>query len=94
MEPEGVLPHFQELYTHPYPEPDQSSHYPSPPSSKQTNSVAFSPQVNYTDWETTTYWRNLVPTFADRGVSRGQHGGSPTVINLSFLDWSHYFSFK
>jgi hypothetical protein len=27
-----------------------------------------------------------VPTFADRGVSRGQRGGSPTVVNLSFLD--------
>jgi hypothetical protein len=28
----------------------------------------------------------LVPTFVDRGVSRGQRGGSPMVINLSFLD--------
>jgi hypothetical protein len=27
-----------------------------------------------------------VPTFVDRGVSRDQHGGSPTVINPSFLD--------
>jgi hypothetical protein len=27
-----------------------------------------------------------VPTFVDRGVSRGQRGGSPTVVNLSFLD--------
>jgi hypothetical protein len=27
-------------------------------------------------------------------VSRGQGDGSPTVINLSFLDWSLYFSFK
>jgi hypothetical protein len=25
-------------------------------------------------------------TFADRGVSRGQRGGSPTVVNLSFQD--------
>jgi hypothetical protein len=24
-----------------------------------------------------------VSTFVDRGVSRGQHGGSPTVANLS-----------
>jgi hypothetical protein len=24
-----------------------------------------------------------VPTFADRGVSRGQRGGSPTAVNLS-----------
>jgi hypothetical protein len=36
----------------------------------------------------------LVPTFADRGVSRGQCGGSPKVVNLSFLHRSHYFSFK
>jgi hypothetical protein len=27
-----------------------------------------------------------VPTFVDRGVSRGQRGGSPTVVNISFLD--------
>jgi hypothetical protein len=55
---------------------------------KQTNSVAFSPQTNYTDFATATCWRNLVPTFADRGVSRGQRGESPTVVNLSFLDRS------
>jgi hypothetical protein len=24
-------------------------------------------------------------TFVDRGVSRGQRGGSPTVVNLSFV---------
>jgi hypothetical protein len=28
-----------------------------------------------------------VPTFADGGVTRGQRGGSPTVVNLTFLDW-------
>jgi hypothetical protein len=50
------------------------------------NSVAFSPQANYTDLATATCRRNLVPTFVDRGVSRGQRGGSPTVVNLSFLD--------
>jgi hypothetical protein len=38
------------------------------------------------------FWRNLLPTFADRGVSLGQLGGSPTIINLSFLDRSRYFS--
>jgi hypothetical protein len=36
----------------------------------------------------------LVPTFVDRGLSRVQRGGSPTVVNLSFLDQSRYFSFK
>jgi hypothetical protein len=33
----------------------------------------------------------MVPTFVDRGVSRSQRGGSPTVVNLSFLDRSRYF---
>jgi hypothetical protein len=37
---------------------------------------------------------NLVATFADRGVSRGQRGGSHAVVNLSFLAQSRYFSFK
>jgi hypothetical protein len=50
------------------------------------NSVALSPKASYTDWATATYHRNLVPTFVDRGVSRGQRGGSPTVVNPSFLD--------
>jgi hypothetical protein len=43
------------------------------------NSVAFNSQRNYTDCATATCWRNLVPTFADRGVSRGQRGGSPRL---------------
>jgi hypothetical protein len=45
-------------------------------------------------WTIPTERRNLVPTFVDRGVSRGQRGGSLTVVNLSFLDRSRYFSFK
>jgi hypothetical protein len=61
---------------------------------KQTNSVALSPRANYTDWATATCRRNWVSTFVYRGVSRGQRGGSPTVVNLSFLDRSRYFSFK
>jgi hypothetical protein len=44
------------------------------------NSVALSPRANYTDWATAICWRNLVPTFADRGVSRGQRGGSPRSL--------------
>jgi hypothetical protein len=56
--------------------------------------VVLSPQANYTDRTTVTCRRNLVPTFADRGVSRSQRGGSPTVVNLGFLDRSRYFSFK
>jgi hypothetical protein len=53
--------------------------------SDTTNTIALSPLANYTNWATATCWRNLVPTFADRGVSRGQRGGSPKVVNLSFL---------
>jgi hypothetical protein len=52
----------------------------------KTNPVALCPQANYTDWSTVTCRRNLVPTSVERGVSRGQRGGSPTVVNLSFLD--------
>jgi hypothetical protein len=61
---------------------------------QQTNSVARSPQVNYTNWATATCQQNLVPTFVDRGVSHGQRGGFHTAVNVSFLDWSRYFSFK
>jgi hypothetical protein len=60
----------------------------------KTNSVALRPQANYTDWATATCRRNIVPTFVDIGVARGQRGESPTVVNLSFLDRSRYFSFK
>jgi hypothetical protein len=56
--------------------------------------MALSPQVNYTDWATGTCRRNLMPTFADRGLSRGLCSGSPTVVNLSFVDQSRYLSFK
>jgi hypothetical protein len=58
------------------------------------NSMALSPQANYTDWATATCQRNLVPTFVDRGVSRGERSGSPTAVDLSFLDQSRYFSCK
>jgi hypothetical protein len=58
------------------------------------NSVALSPQANYTDSSISTCWRNLMPTFAVRGMSRGQRGGTPTGIILSFLDGRRYFPFK
>jgi hypothetical protein len=48
--------------------------------------VALSPQTNYTDCSTATGRRISVPTFVDRGVLRGQRGGTPTAVNLSFLD--------
>jgi hypothetical protein len=61
---------------------------------KQTNSVAFRQQANYTDWATATGQRILVPTFVDRGMSLGQRGGTSTAVNLSFLDRSLYFFFQ
>jgi hypothetical protein len=36
----------------------------------------------------------LVSTFADRGVSRDKHGGTPTAVNLNFVDWSRYLFFQ
>jgi hypothetical protein len=71
------------------------SYYPSIyQTTNKTNSVALSPRANYTDLWTATCRRNLVQTFVDRGMSRGQRGGSPTDVNFSFLDPSRYFSFK
>jgi hypothetical protein len=36
----------------------------------------------------------LVPTFADRGVLRSQHGESPTAVITVFLTWSPYDFFQ
>jgi hypothetical protein len=69
-------------------------HRVGPHTDKKTNSVDLSPLTNYTDWATATCRRNLVPTFVARGVSRGQRGGSPTVVNLSFLDHINDFKYK
>jgi hypothetical protein len=55
-------------------------------SKEQTNSVSFNPQANYTDKATASCRRILLPTLADRGASHGQSSGSPTDLNLSFLD--------
>jgi hypothetical protein len=60
----------------------------------QINSVALSPQANYTDRVTAICRRTLLPTFVEGGLSRDQRGGFPTAVNLSFLDRSRYFSFK
>jgi hypothetical protein len=49
---------------------------------KKKNSVALRPQANYTAWVTATCWWNLMPTFADRGVSRGQRGRHVTILSL------------
>jgi hypothetical protein len=48
------------------------------------HTVTLSPQANYTDWATVTCQRNSVPTFAGRGMSSGQRGGSPrSLISVS-----------
>jgi hypothetical protein len=61
---------------------------------RQTHSVDFSPQANYTDRATAIGRRILEQSFVDRGVSRCQRGGSRTLVNLSFLYRSRYFCFK
>jgi hypothetical protein len=66
-----------------------------PPQMKQTIKLHGPESTNELHRLTTAPCRrNLVPTFVDRGASRGQRGGSPPVVNLSFLDRSRYFSFK
>jgi hypothetical protein len=52
---------------------------------KKTNSVAFSLQAKYrlSDHHLLA---KFSPNFCGWGVSHGQRGGYPTVINLSFLD--------
>jgi hypothetical protein len=59
-----------------------------------SNRCTLHPEANYNNWATATSWRNLVSTFADRGVSRGQCGWTPTAVNLSFVDRSRYFFFQ
>jgi hypothetical protein len=49
---------------------------------KETKTVAFSRQANYTNWATATCRQYLVPTLVDRGVSRGQCIGSPMVVQV------------
>jgi hypothetical protein len=60
----------------------------------KTTFVPVSPQANYTDWATGIGRWILMPTFSDRVVSRCQRGGTPTAVNLSFLDHSRYFFFQ
>jgi Ca2+/Na+ antiporter len=58
------------------------------------NCVIFNPQSNYTDWATAACRWILVPTFADREVSRDQRDGTPTADDLAFLDRSCHFFFQ
>jgi hypothetical protein len=54
----------------------------------KTNSVAFIPQANYTDWSIAAAGE-VVSTFSGRGCCVFLR-----PVNLSSLDWSRYFSFK
>jgi hypothetical protein len=65
--------------------------YPGNKQMNKTNSVDFSPQANYTDWATVNGRRILMTGFVDRGLSRGQPGGSSSVVILSFLDRGRYY---
>jgi hypothetical protein len=61
---------------------------------RRTNAMAFSPQANYTDWATAADGRILVPTFADRWVTRGQRNGTPRLLIWGFLGRSRCFFFE
>jgi hypothetical protein len=58
---------------------------------KQTNSVAFSPQANYTDRETTSCRRSKCKVLLIDGVAWSAQR-IPTAVNLGFLVQSCYFS--
>jgi hypothetical protein len=60
----------------------------------KTNSEAFNSQANYTGWVTAAGLQNLVPNFADRGVSRRQLDWCPVAADLGFLDQSCQFTSK
>jgi hypothetical protein len=52
---------------------------------KKTKLHGLSPHAIYTDrLSDRRLSAKLVPTLADRGVSRGQHNDSPTVVNFRF----------
>jgi hypothetical protein len=63
-------------------------------SKQKTNSVAFSPQADYTDWSTAAGGRILVQTFTDGEVSRGRRGETSTADYLGFWDRSRFFFFQ
>jgi hypothetical protein len=62
---------------------------------KQTkNELCGCPHANYTNRLTSAHQRILVATFMDRGVSHGQHGGSPQPLVSVFETRAATFSFK
>jgi hypothetical protein len=61
---------------------------------QKLHSAAFGQQANYTDCATTAGRRILVPTFADRGVSRGQRRCSPRPVVSVFYTPAATLSFE
>jgi hypothetical protein len=56
---------------------------------QKQNSVALSRRVNYTDWATTTYRWNLVPTFVDRTLTTS----ITNILNINQSDITIYIGF-
>ena len=54
----------------------------------------LSPRGDYTDRAAAALSAKLVPTFADRGVSRGQRNGSPRPLVSVFWTGAATFLFK
>jgi hypothetical protein len=57
------------------------------------NSVAFSPQANYTDRGTAACRRSLCQLLQIEGVAWSEQQ-IPMAVNLGFLDRSRYFSIQ
>jgi hypothetical protein len=60
---------------------------------KKTNSVAFSPQANYTDRATAACRRSFCELLRIEGVAWSAQR-IPTDVNYGFLDRSRYFSIQ
>ena len=61
--------------------------------SKSIKLRGLSPRANYTDRAAAAGRRSLVPTFADRGVSRGQRNGSPRpLISVFWTEAATFYS--
>jgi hypothetical protein len=60
---------------------------------KKLNSVAFSPQANYTDRATAACRRGYSQLLRIEGVAWSARR-IPTAVNLGFLDRSRYFSIQ
>jgi hypothetical protein len=60
---------------------------------KKLNSMAFSPQANYTDRATAACWRSYCQLLRIEGVTWSVQW-IPMAVNFGFLDQSRYFSIQ